>query len=89
MTNLGALQAAARDPSPQRLQLVRQCVGPLRDIAGAETDDKIAAAGDAVHHAREFAPDCGSGITSRWPCARRPSTNWSRSMPGIGASPAG
>src|SRR6202158_6208130 len=42
-------------PSPQRLQFAGQCVGPLRDIAGAETDDKIAAAGDAMNHTSEIA----------------------------------
>ena len=30
----------------QRLQFARQRVGPLRDVAGAEADDEIAAAGD-------------------------------------------
>src|SRR5438105_12231572 len=39
--------------SPQRLQFARQRVGPLRDIAGAEQDDQIAAAGEAVDHARK------------------------------------
>src|SRR5450756_2291734 len=37
--------------SPQRLQFGRQRVGPLRDIAGAEADDKIAAGGNAVDDA--------------------------------------
>src|ERR1700676_1290729 len=46
MTSLGTAI-----PSPQRLQFARQRVGPLRDVAGAEADDEIAAAGDAVHHA--------------------------------------
>ena len=36
---------------PQRLQFAGQRVGPLRDVAGAEADDEIAAAGDAVDHA--------------------------------------
>src|SRR5258705_12004047 len=39
--------------SPQRLQFAGQRVGPLRDAAGAEADDEIAAAGDLAHHACE------------------------------------
>ena len=49
MTSLGGVQVLPKR-SPQRLQFARQRVGPLRDIAGAETDDQIAAAGDAVDH---------------------------------------
>src|SRR5882724_5042106 len=45
---------AATNSSPQRLQFARQGVGPLRDVAGAETDDEVAAAGDAVNHLGEF-----------------------------------
>src|SRR3954454_10305675 len=41
-------------PSPQRLQLSRQRVGPLRDVAGAETDHIVAAAGNSPHHTREL-----------------------------------
>ena len=37
----------ALTPSPQGLQFARQRVGPLRDVAGAEADHKIAAAGEA------------------------------------------
>src|SRR5258706_10225980 len=40
--------------SSQRLQFARQRVGPLRDVAGAETDDEIAAAGDAADHFGQF-----------------------------------
>src|SRR5437868_4829277 len=40
--------------SPQRLQFARQRIGPLRDVAGAEADDKIAAAGKAFDDAREI-----------------------------------
>src|ERR1700730_4003727 len=53
MTAESTLQGVA-NPLPQCLQFVRQGVGPLRDIAGAETDDEIAAGGDAVHKAREI-----------------------------------
>src|SRR5258706_857117 len=52
MTNLDAVPTAT-NTSSQRLQFAGQRVGPLRDVAGAETDDKIAAAGDAMHHAGE------------------------------------
>src|ERR1700719_3464672 len=51
MTNLNTVQVAR---SPQRLQFVRQGVGPLRDIAGAETDDEIAAGRGVVNQAREI-----------------------------------
>src|SRR6476619_4904366 len=40
--------------SSQRLQFAGQRVGPLRDAAGAEADDEIAAAGDIAHHARKI-----------------------------------
>src|ERR1700681_4171551 len=40
MTSLGTAI-----PSPQRLQFARQRVGPLRDVAGAEADDIVAAPG--------------------------------------------
>ena len=42
-----------RSSSPQRLQLARQRVGPLRDVAGAETDDEIALAGKTLDDARK------------------------------------
>src|SRR5215210_7713758 len=35
----------------QRLQLARQRVGPLGDVAGAEADDVVALLGKAAHHA--------------------------------------
>ena len=57
MTAESTLQGVA-NPLPQRLQFVRQSVGPLRDIAGAETDDEIAAGGNAVHQAREIGGKC-------------------------------
>src|ERR1700736_4152893 len=48
-------KASARTTSsPQRLQFARQGVGPLRDVAGAETDDEVAAAGEAVNHLGEL-----------------------------------
>src|SRR6202011_4861722 len=40
--------------SSQRLQFARQRISPLRNIAGAQTDDIIAAAGDAVNHSSEI-----------------------------------
>src|SRR5882757_11164024 len=49
MTELGA-----KPPSPQRLQFAGQRVGPLRDVAGAEADHEIAAAGKAMNHLGEF-----------------------------------
>src|SRR5450755_2136031 len=52
MTNLNTAPVAS-PCSPQRLQFARQRVGPLRDVAGAEADHKIAAAGEAVHHMSE------------------------------------
>src|SRR6266849_3553524 len=52
MTNLNTAPVAS-PRSPQRLQFARERVGPLRDVAGAEADHKIAAAGEAVHHAGE------------------------------------
>src|SRR5580704_9940626 len=42
------------NPSPQRLQFAWQRIGPLRDVAGAETDDEIAARRDAMNHAGEI-----------------------------------
>src|SRR6478672_10057322 len=48
MTKLG-IGGVATNTSTQRLQFAGQRVGPLRDVAGAETDDEIAAAGQAVN----------------------------------------
>ena len=50
MTNL----ICVRHESSQRLQFAGQRVGPLGDVAGAEADDEIAAAGEAMDHARKF-----------------------------------
>src|SRR3984957_2984669 len=51
MTNLNIVKVAC---SPQRLQFVWQGVGPLRDVAGAEADDEIAAGGSVVNQTREI-----------------------------------
>ena len=72
----------------QRLQFARQRIGPLRDVAGAEADHDVA----GLRHAFTIAASCSgssSAITWRWPRARRPCTSASRSVPAIGASPAG
>src|SRR6266700_288822 len=44
--------------SPQRLQFTRQRVGPLRDVAGPETHDEIAASGKALDHPCEIGRLC-------------------------------
>src|SRR5260370_37484879 len=49
MTGLGPAS-----PSPQRLQFARQRVGPLRDVAGTEADDKTAGSCDAMNHTGEI-----------------------------------
>src|SRR5436190_24328759 len=41
-------------PSPHCLQLARQLVSPLRDIAGAEADDIVARPSDAADDAGEI-----------------------------------
>src|SRR5437899_5817961 len=43
------------NPSPQRLQFARQCVGPLRDVAGPQADNEVAGTGEAVNYLGEFA----------------------------------
>src|SRR3954454_23282180 len=53
MTNSRVVHASPKHSS-QRLQFTRQRVSPLRDIAGPETDDEVAAGGEALDDRSEF-----------------------------------
>ena len=72
----------------QRLQFARQRVGPLGDVAGAEADDVVAGLGDRLYHAGQR-----RGVLQRDHLAMavraQAEHEMSRSMPAIGASPAG
>ena len=73
--------------SRQRVELSRQRIGPLGDVAGAEADHVIARFGEPLTRPARSS-DFSSAIALRWPRALRPATRPSRSAPGIGCSPA-